>query len=196
MKNKIVMVVGTSLFGRYQDKPLMYRTYALLSEQYDSISHQCKNLEHLPASERSNSKYDSDIRHIKDVMQLLYLPVAEEKCCKEALILSKLQDISEVVLVATDSVLSVVACELLKEYITNLGIKCIFNNNISATDTTIAIGVTTKNIVTENIERILDKHLTKDSYLVCSTFDSVQIFLARKYENVMLSLHNEQLYEL
>ncbi|PSJ75857.1 hypothetical protein C7N43_16730 [Sphingobacteriales bacterium UPWRP_1] len=161
MSKKIITTVGTSIFSNYQDKDKAVRTYPEVSKDYESITTQYKRLENLLASERNNSTYAADIHHTKECITYLWLPFAKEKACAElqtlfAIAQDEKKDI-EVILLATDTVLSVVACELIKEWLRENPVieikqdngnvnsiritKCTFNDNLSATDTTIVKGL-------------------------------------------------------
>lgn len=193
---RLIVVVGTSLFSTYNDRFEMYRKYPEMSKDYESIESQCKCLDKLFAIDRNNSKYASDIRHIQDYMNMLYYPFAKWDACNELKIINSVSGVLEVVLVATDSVLSVVACELIKEWLKGTGIRCTFNDNLSSSDTTIAKGICKEKISFENLDTILGRYLDSGTKIVCSTFDTVQIYISRKYDNPILCIHEGLLYEL
>lgn len=150
MTKRIITTVGTSLFTNYMNKDDVVRAYSGLSKEYEQIDTQVKNLEKFDHSKRQDSKYDSDIRHIKDIIQYLWLPFAHEKSCAE---LQTLQAIAaensgaelEVYLLATDTVLSMVACELIKTWLDQGNIngvkKCVFHADANAPDTTVIKGL-------------------------------------------------------
>lgn len=178
MTKRIITTVGTSLFTNYMNKDDVVRAYSGLSKEYEQIDTQVKNLEKFDHSKRQDSKYDSDIRHIKDIIQYLWLPFAHEKSCAE---LQTLQAIAaenngaelEVYLLATDTVLSMVACELIKTCLDQGNIKgvkkCVFHADANAPDTTVIKGLQMEKADRfrqegfSNLLNILQKFAVKDN---------------------------------
>lgn len=168
MAKRVITTVGTSLFTNYMKRDDVIRAYSDLSNDYETIDTQFKNLNervdpydakkkvNIPASERTNSKHESDIEYIKERIEFLWLEKAKEKASAEIETLYKIaedeQQGLEVYLLATDTVLSVLACELIKEWFdktpsvknTNIKIKCHFHGDINAPDTTIIEGLQVK----------------------------------------------------
>lgn len=160
---RVITTVGTSIFTNYNKKDNVIRGYPSLSRDYEGITTQFDNLdermneakgkpESIPASEYKNSRYQSDIDYIREVIRYLWLAEAQEKSCAELQTLYKIVEEEEakefeVYLLATDTVLSVLACELIKEFLlekepfNGKKLRCIFNNDIEATDTTIVKGL-------------------------------------------------------
>jgi CRISPR/Cas system-associated protein Csm6 len=141
MAKTIITPVGTSIFTNYMDKSKVVRDYPGLSRDYEAIDVQVGHLEDLPHEERNNSKYESDIKYIKERIKYLWLAEAKEKASAEIHTLAKIAEAEteqtklEVHLLATDTVLSVVACELIQEWLKdtkvlkNCAIDCHFHIN-------------------------------------------------------------------
>jgi len=163
---RIITTVGTSLFTNYKNKIEVIRNYPVLKQDYENITTQYDSLnerlndkgekESISASEYNNSFYQSDVDHICEVIQYLWLDVAQEKSCAELQTLYKIieEEQSEefdIFLLATDTILSVLAAILIKEYLKVQGtidkkkVRCIFNNDINAADTSIIKGLQIKN---------------------------------------------------
>lgn len=117
MSLKVITTVGTSLFTNYQ-KP---ENSEKLGNQFQSIGDLLDKLKKLGAIDIQNSRYKSTIRNLKERIKLIWLPEAKEKSCAEiqtlAAIAKEAEAKIEVILLATDTVLSVVACELIKEWL-------------------------------------------------------------------------------
>jgi hypothetical protein len=112
---KIVITVGTTMFSYYQK----YKTFELLGSNYQSINSLVGRLADVRVDD-PHPKYKSPIRNIRDRICHIWLPRAEGKASAEIETLYKIakeekQDL-EVYLLATDTVLSVLACELIKEW--------------------------------------------------------------------------------
>jgi len=182
MTKKIITTVGTSIFNNYMNKDKVVRAYPALSKAYDAIHIQYKNLEELDHSQRQNSKYDSDIRYVKETIQYLWLPLsfAGKKSCAELQTISAIAKENEgieleVYLLATDTVLSIVACELIKTWLDQGKIsgvkKCVFHSDANAPDTTVVKGLQVENaskFETEgfsNLLKIIKKFSAKDQTL-------------------------------
>lgn len=178
MTKRIITTVGTSLFTNYMKKDDVVRAYYDLSKEYEQIDTQFKNLEKLDHRKRQDSKYESDIRHIKDIIQYLWLPSAYEKSCAELQTISAISEENkdaklEVYLLATDTVLSMVACELIKNWLDQGNIKgvkkCVFHADANAPDTTVVKGLQVENADTftregfSNLLNILQKFIVKDN---------------------------------
>lgn len=171
MSLKVITTVGTSLFTNYQ-KPENSRK---LGNQFQSIGDLLDKLEKSGAIDVQKSQYKSTIRNLKERIKLIWLPEAKLNSCAEiqtlAAIAKEATSKIEVILLATDTVLSVVAAELIKEWLdTNAEIstKCTFNDNLSAPDTTIVKDLQIKdadkftNEGFQNLLAIIKKHAVKD----------------------------------
>ncbi|MDZ4681671.1 MAG: hypothetical protein SGI94_14610 [Saprospiraceae bacterium] len=150
MTKRIITTVGASLFTNYRDKDRVVRKYSELSGEYRAIDTQYKNLEKLDHKKRQDTKYDSEIGYIKETIEYLWLPFACEKSCAELQTLAKIAEENpgielEVYLLATDTVVSIVACELIKGWLDRGNIpsvrKCVFHSDANATDTTVVKGL-------------------------------------------------------
>jgi CRISPR/Cas system-associated protein Csm6 len=183
---RIITTVGTSIFTNYNKKEEVVRKYPSLSRDYEGITIQYSNLdkrvnekgkeESIPASDYTNSRYQSDIDYIREVIQYLWLAEAQEKSCAELQTLYKIieeeQNVEafEVYLLATDTVLSVLACELIKEFllekrtINGKAISCVFNDDIKSADTTVVSGL--------NKEEVENKEYTIVSGLQVNSADN------------------------
>jgi CRISPR/Cas system-associated protein Csm6 len=152
---KIITTVGTSIFTNYNTKDEVIKDYPELSRDYDSITTPFKNLKDVSASSFTDSRYESDKKYVREIIQYLWLEVAKEKSCAELQTLYKIAEetgeVLEVYLLATDTVLSVLACELIKVYllekktINGKTVSCVFNNDINSADTSIVKGLQVKN---------------------------------------------------
>lgn len=149
---RILTTIGTSLFTNYNKKSKVLDTYPDLKNDYEAITTQLDNLDEKGASEYENSSYEGDIRHLREVTQHLWLEVARERSCAELQTLYKIikeedSEEFEVYLLATDTVLSVLAAELIKEYLKTQStihgkkVNCIFNSDIESSDTTVIKGL-------------------------------------------------------
>lgn len=154
MALKVITTVGISIFSNYWKKENIDELgdkYQSITDLYDRLDTNTKQ-----ANDYSDSRWKSTIRNIKERILLIWLPFAQEKACAEIQSLYKIaeeekQDL-EVYLIATDTVLSIVACELIKEWFdkypsvksTNTGIKCYFYKDIRAGDTTVVEGLQVK----------------------------------------------------
>jgi len=180
MTKRIITTVGTSLFTNYMDKDRVVRDYSELSREYRAIDTQYKNLEKSDHSQRQNSKYDSDIRYLKETIEYLWFPFAKEISCAELQTLYAIADENknveyEVYLLATDTVLSIVACELIKSWLDQGNIKsikkCVFHSDANAPDTTVVKGLQVEyahKFETEgfsNLLKIIKKFSVKDQTL-------------------------------
>ena len=194
MTKKVITTVGTSLFTNYQNKDKVLKSYPSLSGEYEAIDVPFNLLNertgidsnkiNIPASERTSSKYQTDINHIKECIAFLWLPFAQSKASAEIATLYEIakeenQDL-EVYLLATDTVLSIVACELIKEWFdkdpsvknTNIKIKCVFHGDIKAPDTTIVEGLQVKDkerfetVGFEKLLGIINKFKEKDKTIL------------------------------
>jgi len=108
---KIITTVGTSLFTNYNDK------------KSESIN---KDIKDEPYSE-----YDSWEEDIADIKAKLLPFAKEENSCAELTSIMKLQEKYEdieVYLIATDTIESVLVCEVLEEVLIEKNIKVIFND--------------------------------------------------------------------
>lgn len=129
---RIITTVGTSIFTNYKNEHEVIRNYPGLKRDYENITTQYDNLnerlndkgkkENIPASEYTNSRYQGDIEHIREVIQYLWLAEAQEKSCAELQTLYKIVEEEqaeefELYLLATDTVLSVLAAELIRGYL-------------------------------------------------------------------------------
>lgn len=121
MAKTVITPVGVSLFTNYMDKSEVVRNYPALSKEYEAIEVQCKRLEKLSHTERPNSRYESDINHIAERIRYLWLAEAKENASAEIRTLAKIAETEqsdlEVHLLATDTVLSVVVCELTQQWL-------------------------------------------------------------------------------
>jgi CRISPR/Cas system-associated protein Csm6 len=125
MVKTVITPVGASIFTNYMDKSKVVRTYPGLGRDYEAIVVQYEHLKDLPHQERNNSRYESDINYIKERIKYLWLAEAQEKASAELHTLSKIAEAEktklDVHLLATDTVLSVVACELVQEWLEGNG---------------------------------------------------------------------------
>lgn len=155
---RVITTVGTSIFANYNNKVEVIRNYPDLKKDYAGITTQVDNLENKPASDFTNSLYEGDIEYIREVIHYLWLEIAHEKSCAELQTLFEIAKEEtnkeenttaklEVFLLATDTILSVLACELIKEWLNeqseihDLKVSCLFNNDINAPDTMIVKGL-------------------------------------------------------
>jgi len=185
MPLKIITTVGTSIFTNYMDRDRIKRRYPALGKDYDNINTQYKNLESLSASDRNQSKYQSDINHIKSAIKELWLCEAKTAACAEIQTLEAIAKDAkteiEVILLATDTVLSVLACELIKEWLDSQGKisgqkidKCTFNGNPTDSNTTIVAGLQVADVNSfktqgmQNLIRIIKKQKNEDTILNAS----------------------------
>jgi CRISPR/Cas system-associated protein Csm6 len=169
---KIITTVGTSIFTNYQNKNKVLRTYS--DFRYKDINTIIEDLDNTTsASDYTNSRYLGNIMRVKQVISKLW--IAKEKSCAELQTLYKIAEETEeeleVYLLATDTVLSVLACELIKEYlltvktIKNRKVSCVFNNDVNAADTSIVVGLQIKdagefeNKGVDNLLTIVDKFI-------------------------------------
>ncbi|HNI43678.1 MAG TPA: hypothetical protein PK230_03220 [Chitinophagales bacterium] len=187
MTLKVITTVGTSLFTNYQKPENSHELgnqFQSIGDLFDKLDKQTQG-----AFDVNNSKFKSAIRNIKERIKLIWLPFAKEKACAELQTLAAIaqeekKDI-EVILLATDTVLSVVACELIKEWLQENPVieikqdesdvssikitKCTFNDNLSATDTTIVKGlqITKPKMFADqgfdNLLNIIKKHIEKEN---------------------------------
>lgn len=184
MALKVITTVGTSIFSNYQKKEIAER----LDNKYQSINDLVDRLVDLPASEYNTSRWKSPIRNIKERIEIIWLPFAQEEATKASKFTKASAEIEtlykiakdeqqnlDVYLLATDTVLSVIACELIKEWFdkdpsvkdTNFKIKCHFYGDINAPDTTIIEGLQVKDadrFETEgfnNLLNIIEKYSEK-----------------------------------
>jgi CRISPR/Cas system-associated protein Csm6 len=115
---KIITTVGTSIFTNYQNKNKVLRTYS--DFRYKDINTIIEDLDNTTsASDYTNSRYLGNIMRVKQVISKLW--IAKEKSCAELQTLYKIAEETEeeleVYLLATDTVLSVLACELIKDWL-------------------------------------------------------------------------------
>ncbi len=177
MTKRIITTVGASLFNNYKNKDKVIKAYPMLVKDYESIDTQYRNIEEFESSERQNSKYTSDIDHILGIIEDLWLPYAKEKASAEIETIYKIaeeekQDL-DVVLLATDTVLSVLACELIKEWfdkhpsVNEHKISCVFHIN-----SFVVKGLQVKNAIRFENEgfhtllEIIQKHTEKGNTLL------------------------------
>jgi len=176
---RVITTVGTSLFSNYMDKDNVVRKYAALSKEYEGIAPQFRNLEYLSAKETTNSRYTSDINYITGIIEDLWLPFAKKKASAEIETLYKIAEEEkkdlDIYLLATDTVLSVVACELIKEWFDKNPsanehknkITCIFDSN-----TCVAEGLQIhdaqrfETVGFHNLLRIIQKYLSEDNNIL------------------------------
>ena len=90
MTRKVITTVGTSLFTNYQNRDKVIRTYPELSKDYEAIDVQFNNLSerfdpsdlkkriNISASERANSRFESDIEYIKERIEYLLFDLVRD----------------------------------------------------------------------------------------------------------------------
>jgi CRISPR/Cas system-associated protein Csm6 len=176
---KIITTVGTSIFTNYQNKNKVLRTYS--DFRYKDINTIIEDLDNTTsASDYTNSRYLGNIMRVKQVISKLW--IAKEKSCAELQTLYKIAEETEgdleVYLLATDTVLSVLACELIKEYlltvktIKNRKVSCVFNNDVNAADTSIVVGLQIEeasqfiNVGFNNLLKIINDYSEKGKFVL------------------------------
>jgi hypothetical protein len=184
MALKVITTVGTSIFSNYQKK----ETIEKLDNKYQSINDVFDRLDKLSANDYNISRWKSPIRNIKEKIEIIWLPFAQEEATNASKFTNASAEIEtlykiaheeqqhlDVYLLATDTILSVLACELIKEWFdkypsvkdTDFKIKCYFYGDINAPDTTIVKGLQVKDadrFETEgfnNLLNIIEKYSEK-----------------------------------
>ncbi|MDZ7879501.1 MAG: hypothetical protein U5L45_17625 [Saprospiraceae bacterium] len=182
MALKVITTIGISIFSNYWKKDSIDE----LDNKYQSITDLFDRLDKSTSSaaDFNVSKWKSPIRNIKERIEKIWLPFAKEKASAEIQTLYKIaeeekQDL-DVILLATDTVLSVVACELIKEWFdkdpsvknTNFKIKCLFYGDINAPDTTIVKGLQVSDadafetVGFQNLLTVINKFKEKDNTIL------------------------------
>jgi len=102
---KIITTVGTSLLTNYLEK-------------HDDIKSYCKSIKN-----KSYSKYEKEAKRVKKIKEKLLPFAKKENSCAEITSIKKLQEKYEdieVYLIATDTIESVLVCEILKDILENV----------------------------------------------------------------------------
>lgn len=183
MALRVITTVGTSIFSNYQKREIAEK----LDSNYQSINDLVDKLDKLSASEYNVSRWKSPIRNLKERISLIWLPFAIKKSSAEIETLYKIAEEEKqnlaVYLLATDTILSVVACELIKEWFDNnpsvnvgndkeITIRCHFYGDINAEDTTIAKGLQIQDANLfetqgfENLLKIINKYKEKGNTIL------------------------------
>jgi len=111
---KIITTVGTSLFTNYLEKN-------------NDIKNHCDSIKDKPYS-----KYDEEQKRVNKIKDKLLEFVKTDNSCAELTSITKLKEKDEdieVYLIATDTIESVVVCEILKEVLKEKNIVVIFDNS-------------------------------------------------------------------
>jgi CRISPR/Cas system-associated protein Csm6 len=180
MALKVITTVGTSIFSNYWKKDnieALGNQYQAINDLYDRLEKDTKE-----ANDVENSRWKAPIRNIKERINKIWLPHAKEKASAELQTLYKIAESEkkdlDVYLLATDTVLSVVACELIKEWfdknksVNGVEVICHFHKDVKAPDTTVVKGLQIKNATqfeTEgfnNLLTIIQKYKTKNNIIL------------------------------
>jgi hypothetical protein len=119
MPKKVITTVGTSIFTNYMKKEVqddLDGDYCSINKEFDEIEK--KSL--FAHCREKGKEIQSDINHVKDQISVVWFGYSnEDTICAEIKSLIKIAEEEgdlEVILLATDTVLSVLACELIVDW--------------------------------------------------------------------------------